>query len=80
MKTKVFKRVLSAVLSLQMICAFIPNAALNVNAAELQMYLSEDFTSANNKWTGKTENMEILTNEEIPYMRYTAAGTEQKVT
>ena len=37
MKAKVLKRVISAVLSLQMICAFIPNAALNVSAEELQM-------------------------------------------
>ena len=80
MKAKVLKRVLSAVLSLQMICAFIPNAALNVSAEELQMYLSENFTSENNKWTGKTENMEIVTDEEIPYMRYIASDTEQKVT
>ena len=80
MKAKVFKRILSAVLSLQMVCTVIPNAALNVSAEELQMYLSENFTSENNKWKGKTENMEILTNEEIPYMRYTAAETKQKVT
>ena len=80
MKSKVFKRILSAILSIQMICAFTPAIVLNANAEELQMYLNEDFTSENNKWTGKTENMEILTDEEIPYMRYTAADTEQKIT
>ena len=63
MKAKALKRILSAVLSLQMICAFIPTAALNVSAEELQMYLNENFTSENNKWTGKTGNMEILTDE-----------------
>ena len=80
MKSKVFKRILSAILSIQMICAFTPAIVLNANAEELQMYLNEDFTSENNKWTGKTENMGILTDEEIPYMRYTAADTEQKIT
>ena len=80
MKSKVFKRILSAILSIQMICAFTPAIALNANAEELQMYLNENFTSENNKWTGKTGNMEILPDEEIPYMRYIAADTEQKVT
>ena len=64
MKSKVFKRILSAILSIQMICAFTPAIVLNANAEELQMYLNEDFTSENNKWTGKTENMGILTDEE----------------
>lgn len=54
MKSKVFKRILSAILSIQMICAFTPAIVLNANAEELQMYLNEDFTSENNKWTGKT--------------------------
>ena len=65
MKSKVFKRILSAILSIQMICAFTPAIALNANAEELQMYLNENFTSENNKWTGKTGNMEILPDEEI---------------
>ena len=51
MKSKVFKRILSAILSIQMICAFTPAIVLNANAEELQMYLNEDFTSENNKWT-----------------------------
>ena len=49
MKSKVFKRILSAILSIQMICAFTPAIVLNANAEELQMYLNEDFTSENNK-------------------------------
>lgn len=80
MKAKTFKRILSVVLSLQMVCTVIPSVSLNAKAEELQMYLNEDFTSENNKWTGKTENMSIVTDEDIPYMRYTAADSEQKVT
>ena len=52
MKSKVFKRILSAILSIQMICAFTPAIVLNANAEELQMYLNEDFTSENNRKYG----------------------------
>ena len=45
MKAKTFKRILSVVLSLQMVCTVIPSVSLNAKAEELQMYLNEDFTS-----------------------------------
>lgn len=80
MKATGIKKALSAILSLQMICTALPSVSLNAQAAELQMYLNEDFTSEQSKWTGKTDNMEIISDEEVPYMRYAAADTEQKIT
>ena len=66
MKRNLLKRVISAAVSAQMMCAVIPCLSSTVCAADLLMYLDEDCTAITNKWTGKTENMQAQSDEEIP--------------
>ena len=70
MKSKVFKRILSAILSIQMICAFTPAIVLNANAEELQGIFGNSiivqFTDA---MVGVFENSDAVA-EGFAYARY----------
>ena len=67
MKRSIFMKAVSAAISLQMICAALPQLSFTASA-EADYYLDEEF-SALDKWA-KTDYAQIMDDEEISYLRY----------
>ena len=67
MKKNIFAKAVSVALSLQMVCAVMPQFSLTASA-EKSYYINEPFTSLE-KWT-KPDKAELKSDEDAPYMRY----------
>lgn len=79
MRERKARKIISAILSVQMVLSVLPFGVSNANAAEL-MYLNDSCTEVSNKWTGAKDKLTVMNDEEISYLRYSATDSEQKTT
>ncbi|MBQ8301234.1 MAG: hypothetical protein IJX57_04640, partial [Clostridia bacterium] len=64
------KKVMSVVISMQMMCAVVPQFSMTASA-EAKYYLSENFSAGLDKWQN-SDSAEIKNDEDVAYMSYSS--------